>query len=106
MATKLVYQDEAGALQAPTITGGTTTDTLTVSGAVTLGSTAGGALALGKGGATNTIGFYGATPVVQRATASTHTTSNCVSSSAFGAQQNAILLEVVNTLLALGVWAA
>ena len=52
------------------------------------------------------VGFYGTTPVVQRATASTHTTSNCVSSSAFGAQQNAILLEVVNTLLALGIWAA
>ena len=51
-------------------------------------------------------GFYGATPVAQRATASTHTTSNYVTSSAYGTLQVAQMLEVVNTLLALGIWAA
>ena len=56
--------------------------------------------------ATDLVGFYGATPVVQRATASTHSTSNAASSSAFGAAQSAILVEIMNTLIALGIWAA
>jgi len=46
------------------------------------------------------------TPVVQRATASTHSTSNAASSSAFGAAQSAILVEIMNTLIALGIWAS
>lgn len=56
--------------------------------------------------ATEKIGFYGATPVVQRATATTHTTTNMVTSASFGATQVAIVQEIMNTLIALGVWAA
>lgn len=56
--------------------------------------------------AASLVGFYGATPVVQRATASTHSTSNAASSSAFGAAQSAIMVEIMNTLIALGIWAS
>ena len=56
--------------------------------------------------ASDLVGMYGATPVVQRATASTHSTSNAASSSAFGSAQSAILVEIMNTLVALGIWAA
>jgi len=56
--------------------------------------------------ASDLVGFYGVTPVVQRATASTHSTSNAASSSAFGAAQSAILVEIMNTLIALGIWAS
>ena len=56
--------------------------------------------------ATDLVGFYGVTPVAQRATASTHSTSNAASSSAFGAAQSAIMVEIMNTLIALGIWAA
>lgn len=52
------------------------------------------------------IGFYGATPVVQRATATTHTTTNMVTSASFGATQVAIVQEIMNTLIANGLWAA
>ena len=52
------------------------------------------------------FGVYGATPVVQRATATTHTTTNAAVSSSFGATQLAILQEIMNTLIALGFWAA
>lgn len=55
---------------------------------------------------TEKVGFYGATPVVQRATATTHTTTNMVTSASFGATQVAIVQEIMNTLIALGVWAA
>lgn len=55
---------------------------------------------------TSLVGFYGTTPVVQRATASTHSTSNAASSSAFGASQSGIMVEIMNTLIALGIWAA
>ena len=55
---------------------------------------------------TDLVGFYGATPVAQRATASTHSTSNAATSSSFGASQSAVLVEVMNTLIALGIWAA
>ena len=54
----------------------------------------------------NKIGFYGATPVVQRATATTHTTTNMVTSASFGATQVAIVQEIMNTLIANGLWAA
>ncbi len=70
------------------------------------GGDAAGGVQLGSSLATSTVGFYGATPVVQRATASTHSTSNAASSSAFGAAQSAILVEIMNTLIALGIWAA
>lgn len=70
---------------------------------VTYNGTAGAQI--GKS-ATEKIGFYGATPVVQRATATTHTTTNMVTSASFGATQVAIVQEIMNTLIALGVWAA
>ncbi len=56
--------------------------------------------------ASNKVGFYGATPVVQRATATTHTTTNMVTSASFGATQVAIVQEIMNTLIASGLWAA
>ncbi|MDE2105123.1 MAG: hypothetical protein KGL39_48290 [Patescibacteria group bacterium] len=56
--------------------------------------------------ASSLVGFYGVTPVVQRATASTHSTSNAASSSAFGASQSAVLVEIMNTLISLGIWAS
>lgn len=56
--------------------------------------------------ATAKIGFYGATPVVQRATATTHTTTNVVTSASFGTLQVAQIQEIQNTLIALGIWAA
>ena len=52
------------------------------------------------------VGFYGATPVVQRATATTHTTTNVVTSASFGTLQVAQIQEIQNTLIALGLWAA
>ncbi|UOF78840.1 hypothetical protein [Caudoviricetes sp.] len=55
--------------------------------------------------ATEKIGFYGATPVVQRATASTHTTTAVVTSASFGTLQVAQIQEIQNTLIALGIWA-
>lgn len=56
--------------------------------------------------ATKKVGFYGATPVVQRATATTHTTTNVVTSASFGTLQVAQIQEIQNTLIALGLWAA
>ena len=56
--------------------------------------------------ATNKVGFYGATPVVQRATATTHTTTNVVTSASFGTLQVAQIQEIINTLAGLGLWAA
>lgn len=56
--------------------------------------------------ASEKIGFYGATPVVQRATATTHTTTNVVTSASYGTLQVAQMQEVMNTLIALGIWAA
>lgn len=56
--------------------------------------------------AASTVGFYGATPVVQRVTGTTHTTTNVVTSASYGTLQVAQMQEVMNTLIALGVWAA
>lgn len=58
------------------------------------------------GSAATTVGFYGATPVIQRATATTHTTTNVVTSASYGTLQVAQMQEVMNTLAALGLWAA
>lgn len=81
---------------------------------------AGQPLKLGNSAAT-TIGMYGATPVVQRATAASHTTISSVASvsTTTGAitswgfststQANtltAAVAEIQATLVALGVWAA
>ena len=57
-------------------------------------------------GASEKVGFYGATPVVQRATATTHTTTNVVTSASFGTLQVAQIQEIQNTLIAIGIWAA
>jgi hypothetical protein len=56
--------------------------------------------------ASSKIGFYGTTPVVQRATATTHTTTNVVTSASYGTLQVAQMQEVMNTLAALGLWAS
>lgn len=56
--------------------------------------------------ASDKVGFYGTTPVVQRATATTHTTTNVVTSASFGTLQVAQIQEIQNTLIALGIWAA
>ena len=58
------------------------------------------------GAATDKIGFYGATPIVQRATSTSHTTTNVVTSASYGTLQVAQMQEVQNTLIALGLWAA
>ncbi len=55
--------------------------------------------------ASEKIAFYGSTPVVQRATATTHTTTNVVTSASYGTLQVAQMQEVMNTLAALGLWA-
>ena len=52
------------------------------------------------------VGFYGVTPVAQRAYSSAlHATSGISSSTDFGATQLACLQEVQKTLIGLGVWA-
>ena len=76
---------------APTLT------TLTVSGATALN----GATDIGNAAA-DTIGFYGATKVSQRAS-SVMTTTNLASSTDFGAAQLAWAVEVTNTLNGLGL---
>jgi hypothetical protein len=58
------------------------------------------------GSAATLVGFYGATPVIQRATASTHTTTAVVTSASYGTLQVAQMQEVMNTLAGLGLWAA
>ena len=55
--------------------------------------------------ASSLVGFYGTTPVVQRATGATHSTSGAATSSSFGATQSAIMVEIMNTLIGLGIWA-
>ncbi len=53
-----------------------------------------------------TAGFYGKTPVAQRTYASSvHATAALASSLAFGAAQAAIVVELMNTNIALGIWA-
>lgn len=52
------------------------------------------------------IGFYGKTPIVQRAyTSAVHASAGCVTSSSFGATQAAAVNEIQKTLVALGIWA-
>lgn len=51
------------------------------------------------------VGFYGKTPVVQRTyVASVHNTTALASSTAFAAAQTAIVAELMNTMIALGVY--
>lgn len=56
---------------------------------------------IGKSG--GTVGFYGKTPVTQRAS-SVQATSNLATSASFGATQLAAVQEIMNTLTALGLW--
>lgn len=56
--------------------------------------------------ASDKVGLYGATPVVQRATAATHTTTAVVTSASFGTLQVAQIQEIQQTLIAIGIWAA
>lgn len=51
--------------------------------------------------ATEKIGFYGATPIVQRASS---VQASIATSASFGATQQAALNEVIATLTALGLW--
>lgn len=56
--------------------------------------------------ATDKVGFYGVTPVVQRPYSSAvHATSAASSSTDFGATQLAILQEIMKTMIGLGIWA-
>lgn len=71
------------------------------------------AIALGAGQgvqlgltASDKVGFYGQTPIVQRAYSSAvHATSALATSTDFGATQLAALQEVQKTLIALGIYA-
>lgn len=55
--------------------------------------------------ATNKLGFYGATPVVRRSGAAQATSNlSTASSTAIDTQTKAALIEVMNTLAALGLW--
>jgi uncharacterized protein YfaA (DUF2138 family) len=55
--------------------------------------------------ASDKVALYGATPVAQRATASTQVTTNVVTSASFGTLQVAQIQEIQNTLIGLGIWA-
>jgi len=56
--------------------------------------------------AADKVGFYGATPVIQRAYSSAvHASAGCVTSASFGATQAAAVNEIQKTLVALGIWA-
>lgn len=56
--------------------------------------------------AADPCGFYGTLPVVQRATSTSHTTTNVVTSASYGTLQVAQMQEVMNTLAGLGLWAS
>ena len=91
----------AGALSGGTFQGaigGTTPaagafTTLAASGNVTLGDTT-----------ADTIGLYGITPIAQRAGATQATSLVSVTSASFATAYAAALLEIMNTLTALGIW--
>jgi hypothetical protein len=56
--------------------------------------------------ANDKVGFYGKVPVVQRPYSSAvHATSGYASSASFGATQLAIVVEIADTLVGLGIWA-
>lgn len=107
-AIGVAYSDPAldGGTIDNTPIGGTTAaagafTTLNASGATTLDGT----VALGNA-SSDTIGFYGATKVSRRAYSSAvHATSGQSVSASFGAIQLATLQELMNTNIALGIWA-
>lgn len=100
---------------------GVETSTPTLDG-LTVGTSTGGVASIDLGyDATSKIGMYGATPVVQRATAASHTaiattvsvstTTGSITSWGFSTstQANALTVavaEIQATLVALGLWAA
>ena len=54
---------------------------------------------------TDTVGFYGLTPVAQRALAAQNTTLlSTASSTAIDTLTKAAIIEIMNTLTALGLW--
>ena len=56
--------------------------------------------------ASDKIGFYGQVPIVQRTFSSAvHRTTGYVTSASVGATQAAVVNEIQNTLIALGIWA-
>ena len=56
--------------------------------------------------ATDTLGFYGVTPIVQRPyTASLHLSSTLSTSTTFSAAHLAAVNELQATMVALGIWA-
>lgn len=58
------------------------------------------------GSASDKLSFYGKVPVIQRAYSSAvHATSGYASSASFGPTQLAIVTEIANTLVGLGIWA-
>lgn len=69
------------------------------------GNSASGGFVVGQT-ASELVGFYGATPVAQRAFSSAvHATSGASVSSSFGATQLACLQEIQLTFIGLGIWA-
>lgn len=70
-----------------------------------LGTNGSGGTVMGQT-SSDLIGFYGQTPVAQRAYSSAvHATSALATSASFGATQLAAIQEIQSTLIALGVWA-
>lgn len=56
-------------------------------------------------GITNKVGFYGTTPVAQRALAAQATSLvGTASSTAIDTLTKAAIIEIMNTLAALGIW--
>ena len=90
----------------PTIDGGTIDNavgaftTLTASGATTLNGT----VALGNA-TTDTIGFYGTTKITQRSGAVQGTSLvGTASSTDIDTATKAAIIEIMNTLAAIGIW--
>lgn len=58
------------------------------------------------GAASDKLGIYGITPIVQRPyTSAVHLSSELASSADFGTTQLAAVNEIQKTLVALGIWA-
>ncbi|MBA3495407.1 MAG: hypothetical protein H0T87_15175 [Gammaproteobacteria bacterium] len=63
-----------------------------------------GGTSLGQG-TTDLISFYGVTPIAQRALAAQNTTTlSTASSTAIDTLTKASIIEIMNTLTALGLW--
>ena len=80
--------------------------TLKATDVESLGGNSSGGMVFGQT-ASDLIGFYGATPVVQRVTAAAQATSNVgtASSTDVTTGLKAAVIEIMNTLDALGLWA-